>query len=993
MRKKFLFWLLTVVLLRLGAWAQVSVNMGSQLSVTGCDIDIYDDGGSTGNYSPNHTYTLTVYPTVNQGRVLLHINSLDIHYRDTLYIYDGISASGSPMAALNNMTYISGSNISTYMASQNNTSGALTLKFKASYFIPLISSHGAGFALHTTCVAPCSPFQLALDPAHCSHVPVLHPDDGYYYIDLCPGEPVQMAVNGIYQNQQGGGYPQSDATSKFVWELEPGVTVSGTGMNQVTHTFTPGIGTQVTVKATDTLQCPANQSVNFRVRVSESPVAQIPPMAAICKGQTFTPEVDYNEGSDLVLKEVGHTQHASLTVSDTVFLPDGAYCPPYGLYYRSNVNFTEFAPGATLTNANDILYVRVKMEHSAIEDLMIEIYCPNGNSSVILPNPNWTSYSYQYYRVNMGSAYRPDGGSCNPAVNPMGEPWNYVWSNNTTLGYQYAPGGGSCYDVANFHAHFNPHWDDSNADYFGDFNHSYSVDSSNVGNMTQIYHPYQSFNSLVGCPLNGNWYIQVQDMLPEDNGYIVEWELALNNDLMPTTWEYDIQLDTFYFTGNQVIGGNVLRPMTAGNSEYGAVFIDEFGCQYDTSFHITVYDWPDVSLGEDLSFCPGTSVYLSPVTTNDAYQYTWNTGSTAQGFYTSAPGIYSVTASVVADNLTCSSSDTIELKNFAVSDTTFLSDTICQGYDYDKYGFFMSADFLNQMFILQPSWPISWFTGTRTDDDQHGCDSVVVMNLVVLRHWENEQTVFACEQYIWEGDTLTESGDYVKNFMSQHGCDSTVTLHLDIGYPQENEIEETSCGPYHWHNETFYESGDYTRTFTSIYSCDSVVTLHLTVVDTSLRTLSSNPNFCHDEETTISVEGNFDTYLWSTGESSQSIVVTSSGVYAVTASNYACERTATVIVPYCPPTLLLPNAITPGRADGLNDVFALSERDRDKVVLFSIYIFNRWGELVFFSDDKNFSWDGTKNGKPVPQSVYNYVIRCSDRIGRPYNLVGSVTVF
>jgi gliding motility-associated-like protein len=46
---------------------------------------------------------------------------------------------------------------------------------------------------------------------------------------------------------------------------------------------------------------------------------------------------------------------------------------------------------------------------------------------------------------------------------------------------------------------------------------------------------------------------------------------------------------------------------------------------------------------------------------------------------------------------------------------------------------------------------------------------------------------------------------------------------------------------------------------------------------------------------------------------------------------------------------------------------------------FSIFIYNRWGELIFFSDNlefmQNTGWDGTKNGKLLPVGTYPYVIR------------------
>ena len=993
MRKSLIMLVFTVVSLLSGVFAQTAVNIGTVPSVTGCGFTVYDDGGATGNYGPSHNYTLTIYPTAGQGRVTLQVISLDIHAYDTLFVYDGTSATGTPMAMLNNSTFNIALNTLTLMASQGNATGALTLRFKSSYFTTSFgNNHGAGFELQTSCIPACQPFQLRLDTARCSHLPTISPADGYPYLDLCPGTEVHLAVKGIYS---GSTYTQSNPTSHFNWKLATANT-SGTGLDSVTHTFPAGAGGEVSVTATDTLGCPAQQAVSFRVRVSGNPIATLnPPL--LCEGETLTPTVGTALNSTVVIDPVEYTQPASLSVHDTIFLPDGESCPPYGLYYRSNVTFTEFAPGATLTSANDILYVRLKMEHSAIEDIKIQIFCPNGNSATILPHPNFEStydettipYTPLYFRVNLGSAYRPDGGGCSAALNPIGEPWNYVWSNNTTLGYQYASDNGNLFSSSNFIGHYNPHWDTELSPFF-DTSHSYSVDSTNVAQMTQVYHPYENFSSLVGCPLNGNWYIQVQDMLQYDNGYIVEWELALNPQLMPSAWGYNIGLDTFYLTGNGVVNGHTLLFENAGVQTSTVHLIDDFGCQYDTTVQITVYPMPEFSLGEDIYVCPGTNVYLHPTPANSTYQYTWNTGSTASGFYTSEPGTYSVTAS--SGNFLCTSSDTVELHNFVLADTTVLRDTLCQDYAYNENGFSMSAEFLSQMFDIHPSWPQSWFTSVQTTEDQHGCDSAIVLYLVVNRHWQTEQTVFACEQYIWEGDTLTESGNYVKDYVSQHDCDSTVTMHLDIGHPEEEEFWITSCGPYVWNGETFPESGDYLRYFTSIHDCDSAVTIHLTVVDTFLRTSNSNPEFCDLHETVLGVEGSFDNFVWSNGETSPSITVTESGLYSVTASNYACERTEAFSVPFCPLNILLPNAITPSKGDGLNDALFLSEYAKNEIGDFSIAIFNRWGEQVFYSEDKNFRWDGRKDGKLMVNVVYNYLIRCTDRNGKPYVYKGGVTV-
>jgi len=59
---------------------------------------------------------------------------------------------------------------------------------------------------------------------------------------------------------------------------------------------------------------------------------------------------------------------------------------------------------------------------------------------------------------------------------------------------------------------------------------------------------------------------------------------------------------------------------------------------------------------------------------------------------------------------------------------------------------------------------------------------------------------------------------------------------------------------------------------------------------------------------------------------------------------------------------------------------------------FEIRIFNRWGEQVFYSTDKNFQWDGNFKGKTYYNNVYQYVIRYSNLFGKSFVKKGTVTV-
>ena len=69
--------------------------------------------------------------------------------------------------------------------------------------------------------------------------------------------------------------------------------------------------------------------------------------------------------------------------------------------------------------------------------------------------------------------------------------------------------------------------------------------------------------------------------------------------------------------------------------------------------------------------------------------------------------------------------------------------------------------------------------------------------------------------------------------------------------------------------------------------------------------------------------------------------------------------------------LLVPNVFTPN-GDGVNDEFRVVYRS---IKEFHIWVYNRWGHLVYESTDPAKGWDGTINGKPAAASAYYYVIR------------------
>ncbi|MBW3544427.1 MAG: gliding motility-associated C-terminal domain-containing protein, partial [Bacteroidetes bacterium] len=85
----------------------------------------------------------------------------------------------------------------------------------------------------------------------------------------------------------------------------------------------------------------------------------------------------------------------------------------------------------------------------------------------------------------------------------------------------------------------------------------------------------------------------------------------------------------------------------------------------------------------------------------------------------------------------------------------------------------------------------------------------------------------------------------------------------------------------------------------------------------------------------------------------------------------------------CTPELMLPNAINPNSLEFRNRVFSiLNPHMAAYITDIEILIYNRWGEVIWQSNEKDFSWDGRKkNGQPVPMGNYPYLIRYRNLYG------------
>jgi gliding motility-associated-like protein len=129
------------------------------------------------------------------------------------------------------------------------------------------------------------------------------------------------------------------------------------------------------------------------------------------------------------------------------------------------------------------------------------------------------------------------------------------------------------------------------------------------------------------------------------------------------------------------------------------------------------------------------------------------------------------------------------------------------------------------------------------------------------------------------------------------------------------------------------------------------------------------------------IVGNTVSYQWNPGHkltnplslNPQTSILNENTSYSLTVSDdKGCKATANAVIKIGT-GLYMPNAFTPNN-DGVNDVFRIPPNAILDLKEFSIY--DRWGNKIFTTTNKNAGWNGTLNGKKQNTATYVYYIKC-----------------
>jgi len=438
-----------------------------------------------------------------------------------------------------------------------------------------------------------------------------------------------------------------------------------------------------------------------------------------------------------------------------------------------------------------------------------------------------------------------------------------------------------------------------------------------------------------------------------------------------------------------------------------------FNCEIELSSNIV----PQTQLSTFVDFCQGTTIQFEN-TSFGAEIYQWDFGvdgittdvsSEFEPTYT-FPGLGTYVVTLIASKLAgCSDTSQqtfIIYDNFQPDFTPPDSQCIVNN----------SFDFLAEG-ILPNSTTFDWSFGLSaiplTSTDQNPTGIVFSQSgdipITLTAHYEICTKSVTKNIFIFKAPTIDfttidelKCAPYVAHLINQSSADSPIYSFWDLG----DGTTSTDTHPYH----TYNLPGVYDISLTIWTTTGCIDTLFLSrpnlievfpsptsVFDVSpleQNEYEAHFTFVDLSDSTEVVEqwfyfgnGSFTPY------SPFTYTYPESGVYypyQIVENQYGCQdrsQKKIVVTPVIP--IMVPNAFTPD-GDIFNNTF--------KPVLYKpqqyeMFIYNRWGELVYYSNDAYGEWDGTYRGENAPTGVYVWKIIYNEYdTGLPKEIKGHVTL-
>ena len=896
-------------------------------------IKLFGSYGDGGNLVPGETYSFTFCIDASSdahAQILISPELFgdiwDVDANSSLFVYDGPTTGAALIGVFNSASFPEGVNL-------QGSGSCLTFEFVFGG-----TSTGAGFTATLGCYQPYQDFSFTL----IGTPPLgMFKDLPYPAMKICYGESITLNVETSYplSDAGGNGYTQSDNTSMFRYIMGDGTIYEGLGLTEITHTYANPYGYAVNVFVTDVNQFV--KSEKFYVLIAPRPM-----FSNLAVNDTLCINEETNitggiSGPDTLGVAPGTSAILGGGIfGEMMYLPDGN-----NNLYETVITIDEFEDDQVIESVSDIISMCVNMEHSYLGDLEMGLTCPDGTMIIIFNSYNGSSATQMFPGgFGGGNKYLGDArwGSTNNGIPGVG--YDYCFSDDASTG--------------TFAQIFN--------------NPEYLFSPTPISGGTAIkagtYLPEESFESFLGCPINGDWTLSVKDNWSIDDGFIFNWSIYFDPNINPTTVYYSPDIDSVYWEANvDIIENNgttiTVKPSAYGNNSFTFVVVDEFDCVHDTV--VNVYVRPLINLDDDIA-CDLTQI-LKPYdelnqSVKDGIFHVVNapTATASIGFEQLGPATYEATATeygiyeIMITSEDCGYTDTafIDFRPDPVIEP-FVSDTIlCIGANIVLDAGPQEANSGN----FNINWISSNSGSFNTEDYVVTIDETGIYSLILSGHCATVMDTIDVVAITLDYDGKTTCGlqSSAKAVISPDGKGKW-TGPENISFSSANQLgTQVSSNQYGTYDVTYTDDrcveDGLTRQFIFVEQPEAII-------------LPKSPDFCVDLDPlviTATVDGSFNgVYRWAVN--GEPLVTTNDSLffekmYFDPLKNYNFEVVVQDFYSVCPLATgemnftgkwcnyNIPNVVTPN-GDGFNDTFYVEHVENFPGAHLRVY--DRWGLKVF----------------------------------------------
>ncbi len=334
-------------------------------------------------------------------------------------------------------------------------------------------------------------------------------------------------------------------TAKYYWIFDDGTRIIDTNKDTVKHSFGKGGGYYVYLKITDKFD-------TSRVLITPVKISLAPNFSGTKSADSIS--ICLGDQTPLTGQVRPPLWEFILPTSVTNLAYEISDRSPY---YTKAIYHGSFPADAKIDSIEEIKQISVNLEHSAYGNLSVKLTCPN-DSSIFLKLPGIETDT-----ADLGIPVKEESSS-------KGLPYLYSWASKPTFGTMKDKAAGL-----------------------------------NALPETGTYTPDEPWSKLIGCPLNGDWTIQIVDNRVLDNGFIFGWKILFHDSIIPKkNWKYENTYirDSCEWRGDTVAttlksylakdriwkGTTYATARNVGSNLYSFNVYDNFGCPHDTTIDVEV---------------------------------------------------------------------------------------------------------------------------------------------------------------------------------------------------------------------------------------------------------------------------------------------------------------------------------------------------------------------------------------------------------------------